>query len=68
MRIVAILDEALESWFLRTYGRNLKRAYRNDPESACADAETKLSTMLLMVIGVLLLIVGVLQSVLAVTS
>lgn len=58
MKVFEVVDQALVSWFLRTYARNLKRSYRNDPESAAADAETQLSTMLLMGIGVLLLIVG----------
>jgi hypothetical protein len=53
-----MLNQALDSWFLRIYAKNLQRPYRNEPENACTDAEVQLSTMLLMAIGVLLLILG----------
>ncbi len=55
-----MLDHALESCFLRLYAKNLKKSYRNAPENACTDAEIQLSTMLLMVIGIVFLFVGAL--------
>jgi hypothetical protein len=58
MRALEMLDRALESWFLRIYAKNLKKSYRNEPENACTDAEIQLSTMLLMVIGIVFLILG----------
>ena len=53
-----MLDQALESLFLRIYARNLGKSYRAEPANACTDAEIQISTMLLMLIGIIFLIFG----------
>ena len=58
MRVFEMLDQILESWFLRIYAKNLKKSYRSEPQNACTDAEIQLSTMLLMFIGIFFLIIG----------